>query len=86
MTKAITVRLDEADHAALHRQSERLKVRPGTLARMLLHAGLNESAPAPGRSEARAALDRLVERSRQLAPADSVKLVDEARLPVKLVD
>lgn len=87
MTKAITVRLDEADHVALRRQAERLRVRPGTLARMLVHAGLNEGAPSPGRSEARAALDRLVQRSLQLAPAggasswpgNAVGLVDEAR-------
>lgn len=79
MTKAITVRLDEADHVALHRQAERLRVRPGTLARMLVHAGLNEDVPGLGRSEARGALDRLVRRSRKLAPADAVELVNEAR-------
>ena len=79
MTKAVTVRLDEADHVALHRQAEQLQVRPGTLARMLVHAGLNEGSRGLGRSEARAALDRLVQRSRRLAPADAVELVDEAR-------
>lgn len=79
MTKAVTLRLDEADQAALHRQAERLQIRPGTLARMLVHAGLNEDAPNPRRSEARAALDRLVQRSRQLAPANAVGLVDQAR-------
>lgn len=79
MSKAVTVRLDEADHAALHRQAKRLQVRPGTLARMLVHAGLNEGAPGSGRSEARAALDRLVQRSRQLPPADAVGLVAETR-------
>ena len=77
--KAVTVRLDEADHAVLHRQSELLTVRPGTLAQMLVVAGLNQGARTPGGSEARAALDQLVQRSRQLAPADAVKLVDEAR-------
>jgi hypothetical protein len=79
MSKAVTVRLDEADHVALQRQAKRLQVRPGTLARMLVHAGLNENAPGLGRSEARAALDRLVQRSRQLPPADAVGLVAEAR-------
>ena len=79
VVKAVTVRLDEADHVALRRQAERLQVRPGTLARMLVHAGLNEDPRGLGRSEARAALDRLVQRSRQLAPADAVELVDEAR-------
>lgn len=79
MTRAVTLRLDEADHAALYRQAERLRVRPGTLARMLVHAGLNEDSPGPRRAEARAALDRLVQRSRRLTPADAVELVDEAR-------
>ncbi|HEU0190176.1 MAG TPA: hypothetical protein VFR17_02735 [Mycobacterium sp.] len=79
MTKAITVRLDEADHVALHRQAERLQLRPGTLARMLVHAGLNEDVPGLGHSEARAALDRLVRRSRKLAPTDAVRLVEDAR-------
>ena len=83
MTKAITVRLDEADYAALHQQSERLKVRPGTLARMLVHAGLNEGDAVAERPisnlRALAALDRMVERSRKFAPTDVVKLVNEGR-------
>lgn len=37
---------DEADHAALKREAERLQVKPGILARMLLHAGLKEDPPA----------------------------------------
>lgn len=49
VTKAITVRLDEADHAALARQANQLRVSPGTLARMLVHAGLSEDAPGAGR-------------------------------------
>lgn len=77
MTKAITVRLDEADHAALTRQAEELRVHPGTLARMLLHAGLSDEEAA--RTGARAALDRLVERSRRRRPADAVALVKDAR-------
>lgn len=79
MTRAITVRLDEADHAALARQADQLRVRPGTLARMLLHAGLTGDKSALGGSDARAALDRLVQRSRQRPPADAVALVNEAR-------
>ena len=78
MTKAITIRLDDADHAALHRESERLKIRPGTLARMLVHAGLNEGGPTAN-VLALAALDRMVQRSRKFAPTDAVKLVEEAR-------
>ncbi len=65
MTRAITVRPDEADHITLRKQAERLRVRPGTLARMLVHAGLSGDAPAQGRSEAHAALVRLVRRSHQ---------------------
>lgn len=77
MTRAITVRLDDADHEALARQADQLRVQPGTLARMLVHAGLNESQP--GRSDAQAAIARLVRRSQEGAAADAVTLVAEAR-------
>lgn len=77
MTKAITVRLDEADHAALARQADQLRVQPGTLARMLVHAGLAEDLPA--RADARAAIARLVGRSQQRPTADAVALVNDAR-------
>ncbi len=76
MTKAITVRLDEADHAALARQADQLRVSPGTLARMLVHAGLGEDVPA---RDARAAIARLVRRSQQRPAADAVTLVNDAR-------
>jgi hypothetical protein len=79
MTKAITVRLDEADHAALKKQAEQLRIRPGTLARMLVHAGLNADASVPGDAAARAALDRRVSQSRKRASADAVALAAEAR-------
>lgn len=77
MTKAITVRLDEADHAVLARQADQLRVSPGTLARMLVHAGLGEDVA--GRGDARAAMARLVQRSQQRPKADAVVLVNEAR-------
>jgi hypothetical protein len=77
VTKAITVRLDDADHEALARQADQLRVQPGTLARMLVHAGLSECQP--GRSDARDAIARLVRRSQQGPPADAVTLVTEAR-------
>lgn len=77
MTKAITVRLDDADHAALARQADQLRVSPGTLARMLVHAGLGEGVSA-GR-DARAAIARLVRRSQQLPAGDAVALVNDAR-------
>ncbi len=80
MTRAITVRLEEADHAALERQAQQVGVRPGTLARMLVHAGLGGDASASDRrAESRAALERLVHRSRQRAAGDGVALVAEAR-------
>jgi hypothetical protein len=79
VTRAITVRLDEPDHAALLRQADQLRVRPGTLARMLVHAGLAGEGAGPGSAEARAALDRLVQRSRQRKAMDAVTLVAEAR-------
>jgi len=77
MTKAITVRLNETDHEALARQADQLRVSPGTLARMLVHAGLGDDMPA--RHEARQAIDRLVRRSRQRPPGDAVTLVEDAR-------
>jgi hypothetical protein len=80
MTKAITVRLDETDHAALVRQAGELKVQPGTLARMFVHAGLTESHPP--RSAALAAIARLTQRSANRAGADAVALVSEARVAI----
>lgn len=77
MTTAITVRLDDDDHAALTRQAAQLRVQPGTLARVLVHAGLTESRSA--RPDARAAIDRLVRRSHQGRAADAVALVADAR-------
>jgi hypothetical protein len=77
VTKAITLRLDEADHTALARQADQLRVSPGTLARMLVHAGLSEDEHA--RQDARAAIARLVRRSQQRPAADAVTLVNDAR-------
>ena len=79
MSRAVTVRLDEADHAALEKQAEHLRVRPGTLARMLLLAGLTGSGTAAGSNTARTALDRLVSRSQRHAAGDAVALVADAR-------
>lgn len=77
MTKAITLRLGETDHEALARQADELRVSPGTLARMLVHAGLSEEVPA--QRDARAAITRLVRRSQQRPTADAVTLVNDAR-------
>ncbi|MBA3369443.1 MAG: hypothetical protein H0T99_12375 [Geodermatophilaceae bacterium] len=53
-------------------------MRTGTLARILVHAGLTGDAPALRTAAAHAALDRLVERSRRGVPADAVDMVVEA--------
>lgn len=82
MTRAITVRLDEADHAALEKQAEELRIRPGTLARILVHSGLTGDTTIGGIESARGALDRLVRRS-QKRPADAVDLVAEARVALE---
>lgn len=77
MTKAITLRLDDRDHEALIRQADQLRVSPGTLARMLVHAGLNDDDRAL--RDPKAAIARLVRRSRSRPPGDAVALVDDAR-------
>lgn len=66
-------------HAALEKQADHVGVRPGTLARILVHAGLSGDGPARDGADGRAALERLVRRSRQRAPADAVALVADAR-------
>ncbi|RFD25946.1 hypothetical protein MUBE_06975 [Mycobacterium uberis] len=72
MPKAVAVRLHETGYIALRWQAERLRLRPGILAFMLVHAGLSESAPSPERSKTHAAFDQLVQHSRQLASVGSV--------------
>lgn len=86
VTRAITVRLDEADHAALQKQAQQIGLRPGTLARIMIHAALSESSVVTERAnalalraDALAALERLVRRSQERAPADAVALVTDAR-------
>ena len=79
MTRAITVRLAEEDHAALEKQAAQLQMRPGTLARILVHSGLTAAAGGTAQDGARAALDRLVRRSQQGPPADAIALVAQAR-------
>ena len=79
VTRALTVRLDDVDHAALTEQAARLGVRPGTLARILVHAGLSGEAVSLRNESAHTAIQRLVRRSRQRADADAVSLVAQAR-------
>lgn len=77
MTKAITLRLADADAEALARQAHQLQVSPGTMARILVHAGLSEDLPAA--RGAKEAIARLVNRSRQRPAGDAVALVENAR-------
>jgi len=79
MTRAIIVRLDEAGHAALEKQADHVGVRPGTLARILLYAGLSRDGLVRDSVGARAALERLVRRSQNGASGDAMALVAEAR-------
>jgi hypothetical protein len=79
VTRALTVRLDDADHAALTEQAKKLGLRPGTLARILVHAGLSDEAGSRRTEQAHAAIQRLVERSRERGTADAVSLVAQAR-------
>lgn len=80
MTKAMTLRLDEADHAALVQQADQLKVQPGTLARILVHAGL--AASRQTRPAALSAIERMTQRSRHQPAADAVALVNDARAAI----
>lgn len=70
MAKDITVRLDEADYAALAKQAKVLRLRPGTLARNLVSADLRSERSGGENMSALAALERLARRSRVRASAD----------------
>lgn len=72
--------LNEADHAALTKQADELRVRPGTLARILVHASLTGEAPVLRTEAAHAALEPLGRRSRRGEGADAVAMVAEARI------
>lgn len=82
MTRAITLRLDDVDHAALEARAREVGVRPGTMARILVREGLSDRPESRDEQIARrkAALDRLVERSRRQPPVDVVALLRESRL------
>jgi hypothetical protein len=82
MTKPLTVRLDPPDYERLEGEARGLGMRPGTLARVLLHASLSagfrpgSATPADARL---AALHRLMALAKGRPPADAVRLVNEAR-------
>jgi len=82
-TKAVTVRLERDDYERLEDRSERLGVKPGTFARMLVRAGLRDE-DALGAAERRAgleALDWFDALRTQLPPGevDAVQVVREGR-------
>lgn len=87
VTRAITLRLEEGDFEHLEAEADRLGMRPGTLARLYLRAGLRgqveESAEAPGRRVSLAASERLArlrEELRHGGYADGVDDCDGGKL------
>ena len=80
MTKPLTVRLDPPDYERLEDEARGLGMRPGTLARVLLHASLSAGPGSASPADARlAALDRLMALAKGQPKADAVRLVNEAR-------
>ncbi len=81
-TKAITLRLDEADYERLAAEAERLGMRPGTLARAYLRADLGsvpETEAERRRRVGLAALKRLRELTADLPPVDALAILRESR-------
>jgi hypothetical protein len=78
---ALTVRLDDEDYSRLEREAERLGMRPGTLARVLLRAGIRKSdtTTAPEHGSPAWALTRLAEIRSGLPQVDAASLVREGR-------
>jgi hypothetical protein len=79
--KPLTVRLDSTDYERLEETADQLGMRPGTLARVLLHASLTgaRTASLGNRARALAALARLRELAAGLPPIDAVAVAAEAR-------
>jgi hypothetical protein len=79
--KALTVRLDSIDYERLEEAADELGMRPGTLAKVMLHASLTGARAAPTGDRARAlgALARLREMTAALPPVDAVAVAAEAR-------
>lgn len=79
--KPLTVRLDTTDYERLEETADQLGMRPGTLAKVLLHASLTgaRTASLGNRARALAALARLRELAASLPPVDAVAVAAEAR-------
>ena len=79
--RPLTVRLDSTDYERLEETADQLGMRPGTLARVLLHASLTGARTASLGSRARglAAIARLREMAAGLPPVDAVVIAADAR-------
>jgi hypothetical protein len=79
--RPLTVRLDTDDYDRLEETADQLGMRPGTLARVLLHASLTgaRTASLGNRARGLAALARLRQMSERLPPVDAVAIAAEAR-------
>jgi hypothetical protein len=78
MTKPVTIRLELPDYERLDGEARSLGMRPGTLAKVLLHSSLT-TAGAVRTEAALAALERLAALSAGKPPVDAVALVHDAR-------
>ena len=79
--KPLTVRLDSTDYEWLEETADQLGMRPGTLAKVLLHASLAgaRTASLGNRARALAALARLREMAAGLPAVDALAVANEAR-------
>jgi hypothetical protein len=80
MTRPVTLRLEDPDYERLQREAAQLGIKPGTLARVLLHASLGVAAGKPrGSRRPAAVLDRLAALTSTLPPVDAVRVARDAR-------
>lgn len=81
VTKAITVRLDTEDYTGLEREARRLGLRPGTLIRVYVRAGLlaGRTPEEKDRRAGQAALQRLATLTADVPPLDAVEIVRQGR-------
>jgi hypothetical protein len=78
MTKPVTIRLELPDYERLEGEARTLGMRPGTLAKVLLHSSLTKAGAVEAQA-ALAALERLAALSVGKPLVDAVALVHEAR-------
>jgi hypothetical protein len=80
-SRALTVRLEPEDYERLEREANRLGMRPGTLARVLLRASLGEPEQqlANPPISLQRLLDRLAALREGLPPADAAAIVAAGR-------